>query len=74
MEQCRTDPCVYQKIVEGVVQLILVVHVDDILVRGEKETCDELHHTLSEISRTKISGSRSGIRGALRSAIGKGEV
>ena len=39
MEQCRADPCVYRKIVEGV-KLILVVHVDDILVSGEKEACD----------------------------------
>ena len=37
MEQCRADPCVYRKIVEGVVSLILVVHVDNILlVSGEK--------------------------------------
>ena len=41
MEQCRADPCVYRKIVEGVVKLILVVHVDDILVSGEKEACDD---------------------------------
>ena len=46
MEQCRTDPCVYRKIVEGVVKLILVVRVDDIVVSGEKETCEELHHTI----------------------------
>ena len=31
---------------EGVVKLILVVHVDNIVVSGEKETCEELHHTL----------------------------
>ena len=36
MEQCRADPCVYRTIVEGVVSLILVVHVDNILVSGEK--------------------------------------
>ena len=47
MEQCRADPCVYRKIVEGVVKPILVVHVDDILVSGGKEVCDELHHTLN---------------------------
>ena len=35
MEQCRADPCVYRKIVEGVVDLILALHVDDILVSGE---------------------------------------
>ena len=36
MEQCRADPCVYRKIVEGVVKPILVVHVDDILVSGKE--------------------------------------
>ena len=48
IEQCRADLCVYRKIVEGVVKLILVVRVDDVLVSGEKEACDELHHTLNE--------------------------
>ena len=48
MEQCRADPCVYRKIAEGVVKLIIVVHVDDILVSGGKEAYDELHHTLNE--------------------------
>ena len=57
MEQCRADPCVYRKIVEGVVKLILVVHVDDILVSGEKEACDELHHTLNENFPTESLGS-----------------
>ena len=56
MEPCRADPCVYRKIVEGVVKLILVVHVDDILVSGEKEACDELHHTLIENFPTENIG------------------
>ena len=56
MEQCRADPCVYRKIVEGVVKLILVVRVDDILVSGEKEVCDELHHTLNENFPTENLG------------------
>ena len=56
MEQCRADPCVYRKIVEGVVKLILVVHVDDILVSGEKEACDELHHTLNRNFPTENLG------------------
>ena len=58
IEQCRADPCVYRKmIVERVVKLIFVVHVDDILVSGKKETCDKLHHTPNHISRHKYSGS-----------------
>ena len=56
MEQCQADPSVYRKIVEGVVKLILVVHVDDILVSGEKEACDELHLTLNEIFPTENLG------------------
>ena len=42
---------------EGAVELVLVVHVDDTLVSGEKEAFDELRHRLSEISRPKLSGS-----------------
>ena len=57
MEQCRADPCVYGKTMEGIVKMILVVHVDDISVSGKKEACDELHHTLNENFPTKISGS-----------------
>ena len=41
---------------EGVVKLILVVHVDDVLVSGEKEACDELHHTLNEQFPTEHLG------------------
>ena len=51
MEQCQADPCVYRKIVEGVVKLLLVVHVDDIIV-SEKDMCDKLHHTLNEFFPT----------------------
>ena len=56
MEQCRAEPCEYRKILEGVMELILVVHVDDILVSGEKEACDELHHTLNDKFPTKNLG------------------
>ena len=48
--------CVYRKIVEGVVGLILVVYVDDIIVSGKKEACDELHHTLNENFPTENLG------------------
>ena len=32
------------------------VHVDDILVSGEKEACEELHHTLNENFPTENLG------------------
>ena len=41
---------------EEMVKLILVVHVDDILVSGEKEACDELHHTLNRNFLTENLG------------------
>ena len=72
MEQSRADPCVYRKVVEGLVKLILVVHVDDILVSGEKEMCDELHHTLNENFPTENLGFEvvSGVRCRARLATG----
>ena len=56
MRQCQTDLCVYKKIVEGVVKLILVVHVDDILVSGKKDTSGVLHLTLNENFPTENLG------------------
>ena len=63
MEQCRTELCVYRKFVEGVVKLILVVHVDDILVIGEKEASDELRKFPDRKSRRVkvVSGERCGV-------------
>ena len=48
---------------EGVVKLVLVVHVDDVLVSGEKEGCDELHHTLNENLPTENLGELNGQTG-----------
>ena len=31
----KSDPCVFRKVVDGVVKLMVVVHVDDILVGGK---------------------------------------
>ena len=42
---------------EGVAKLILEVYVvDDILVSGKKEVCDELHHILNDIFPTENLG------------------
>ena len=43
MRKCQTDPCVYRKIVKGMVKLILVVHVDNILVSGKNKGYDIIH-------------------------------
>ena len=42
MEQCKANPCVFRLIRDGVVVMIVCVHVDDITVAGESEACDFL--------------------------------
>ena len=46
MEQCRTDPCVFRMVVDGKVQLIMAVHVDDIVIAGSDESCRDFHAAL----------------------------
>ena len=41
-EQCKADPCIFLKIVDGVVDMIIGVYVDDILVGGPQEYCESL--------------------------------
>ena len=48
MEQCKADPCVFRKIVNGVVVLVLAVHVDDMAVAGPRDEVDKLLVTLNE--------------------------
>ncbi|CAB1108043.1 unnamed protein product [Ectocarpus sp. CCAP 1310/34] len=40
-EQCKADPCVFRKMVDEVVVMIIVIYVDDILVAGSDEDCEE---------------------------------
>ena len=39
MKQCKADPCIFGLIGDGVVVMIVCVHVDDITVAGESEVC-----------------------------------
>lgn len=48
MEQCKADPCVFRKIVKGVVVLVLAVHVDDMALAGPKDEVEKLLVTLNE--------------------------
>ena len=48
MEQCKADPCVFRLIRDGVVVMIVCVHVDDITVAGESEACVFLSTCLLE--------------------------
>ncbi|CAB1105704.1 unnamed protein product [Ectocarpus sp. CCAP 1310/34] len=47
-EQCKADPCVFRKMVDEVVVMIIVIYVDDILVAGSDEDCEELLASLNK--------------------------
>ena len=38
-QKSRTDPCVFRMVVDGKVELIMAVHVDDIGIAGSDEAC-----------------------------------
>ena len=47
MEKSKADPCVFRKVVDGAVTLIVCVHVDDLAVRAkDKETFDDFYAQL----------------------------
>ena len=52
MEQCKADSCVFRLIRNGVVVMIVCVHVDDMTVAGESEACDFLSTYLFEEFQT----------------------
>ena len=39
MEQSRTDPCVFRMVVDGKVEMIMAVHVDNLVIARADETC-----------------------------------
>ena len=46
MEQCKAEPCVFRKIIKNEVSLTVGVHVDDIIVSGDQDLCDEFFSQL----------------------------
>ena len=46
MEQCRTGPCVSPMVVDGRVEMIMVVHVDGNVIAGSDEACRDSHAAL----------------------------
>ena len=47
-EQCKADPCIFRKIVDGVVVMIAGVYVDDLLIGGSEEDCESLLASLNK--------------------------
>ena len=56
MEQCKAEPCVFCKIIKNEVSLMVGVHVDDIIVSGEKDLCDEFFSQLKQRFPVKTLG------------------
>ena len=47
-EQCKADPCIFRKVVDGVVVMIFGVYVDDLLEGGSEEDCESLLASLNK--------------------------
>ena len=47
-EQCKADPCIFRKVVDGVAVMIVGVYVDDLLVGGSEEDCESLIGSLNK--------------------------
>ena len=39
LEQCKAESCVFHRLIDGRVVLMVGVHVDDIIVSGKKDDC-----------------------------------
>ena len=59
MEQCKAEPCVFRKKVGDEISLMAGVHVDDIIVSGEHDVCDQFFKQLRERFPVKNQGERN---------------
>ena len=48
MGQCKAEPCIFRKMVNDKVSLMVGVHVDDIIVSEEQDMCDEFFDQLRQ--------------------------
>ena len=46
-QKSRTDPCAFCMVVDGKVELVMTVHVDDIVIAGSDEACRDFHAALN---------------------------
>ena len=47
-EQCKADPCIFRKIVDGVVVMIVGVYLDNLLIGWSEEDCESLLASLNK--------------------------
>ena len=55
-EQCKAGPCIFRKVGDGVVVMIVGVYVNDLLVGGSEEDCESLLTSLNKKFPTKDQG------------------
>ena len=56
-EQAKTDPCVFRKVVEGEAEMVVVVHIDDILAHAKDQaTVDRFAGELGQKFKLKEMG------------------
>ena len=56
LEQCKAETYVCRKIIKNEVSLMVGVHVDDIIVSGEQDLCDEFFGQLKQHFPVKSLG------------------
>ena len=56
LEQCKAEPCIFRLLVKDEVSLMVGVHVDDIIVSGDKNACDKFFAQLKEQFPVKNQG------------------
>ena len=57
-EQAKADPCVFRKIVDGEAEMVVVIHVDDILAHAKDQaTMDRFSAELGQKFKLKVMGN-----------------
>ena len=57
LEQAKADPCVFRKVVDGEAEIVVVVHVDDILAHAKDQaTMDRFAAELRQKFKMKDIG------------------
>ena len=53
-EQAKADPCVFRKVVDGEAEMVMVVHVDDILAHAKDQS--RIDRFAAELGQVQIEG------------------
>ena len=56
MKQCKTNPCIFRKMINDKVSLMFGVHIDDIIVSGNSDVYHEFFSELKQRFSVKHQG------------------